>query len=297
MKLAIPVPTGFSLRATVLSHGWYQTEPFRWDDTTGTLSRIDRPDGSGDAREVRVTEDGGALDVEVPGARSVTASYRRRLERMFQLEWELAPFHRLVRRDRATAWISRKRYGRVLRSGDVFEDLAKAIMATNIQWPQAVRIANAVSTLGPARGGRHAFPTPGEVIDAGEGWLRAHARAGYRARYLVDLARLLSDGSLDPDALEQAARREEGPSFRKRLLAVRGVGRSTARALGVFFSKFDAVNVDSAVAACASRIHFGGRATSAPEIERHYARYGDYAGLVSWFEVWGDHCRRHGIRL
>lgn len=302
MRITLPVPSDFSLTATVLSHGYVQTAPFGWDGET--LERVDRMKPAGRAHVVRIRQVRRSLEVDVIGARSVPEVYRRRLRRMLQLDLSLSSLHRAVAGEPHLAWMKKKKFGRVLRTGDLFEDVVKAICGTNVQWPQAVRMANRICTLGPKASSprdtssdRHAFPSPEEVVAAGAGWLRANARTGYRADYIVSLAEEILERKLDCEAFESEAPEMTGEELRKRLLRIRGIGPSTVRYLAGFFGKFDAVSVDSAVINYATRAHFAGKRPSPKRVEEHFDRYGEHRGLVCWFEVWRDWCERNDVAL
>lgn len=297
MKLTLRAPSDFSLSSTVLSHGYVQTAPFLWDGEV--LERVDRMKAGGRAHVVRIRQAGRAIQVDVVGARTVPERYRARLRRMLQLDLSLTEFHRAIARERHLSWVKKGKFGRVLRTGDLFEDVVKAICGTNVQWSQAVQMANRICELGPAPPGskRRAFPSPEEVLSAGGRWLRTHARTGYRADYIVALAREISECKLDCEAFEREAPSMTGEELRKRLLRIRGIGPSTVRYLSGFFGKFDAVSVDSAVINYATRAHFAGERPSPKLVEQHFDRYGDHRGLVCWFEVWGDWCRRNGVAI
>lgn len=297
MKLVLAAPAGFVLRSTVLSHGYYQTLPFAWDDAAGVLHRVDRLRPGGRAHQVEVRQDGARVIVEVRGARAIPEAYAERVTRMLQLRRELSPFYQAIAAEAHLGWIARGGYGRVLRTGDLFEDVVKAICGTNIQWPQAVKIINRITSLGPRVAGRAAFPTPEEIAEAGASWLREEARTGYRAEAIVELASRVASGELDLEAWEREAAAMSGEAVRKRIATLRGIGPATAAYLAAFLGKHDRASVDSAVIAYASRAHFGGARPAPAEVAAHFERYGPWAGLVSWFEVWGDWCQRTGVPL
>ena len=66
-RLSIAAPGRFSLRETVLSHGWHQLCPFRWDDAGSVLWRCESfPDGA--PRLLRISQKlrtGSALQVHI----------------------------------------------------------------------------------------------------------------------------------------------------------------------------------------------------------------------------------------
>jgi 3-methyladenine DNA glycosylase/8-oxoguanine DNA glycosylase len=292
-RVRLSVPADFSLESTLLYHGYVQTAPFSW--THDGLGRIDRLRPGGRPYRVRVHQEKRELVLSVDGARSVPADYVERVRRMLQLDVSLAAFHRVVRREPHLAWMARRRMGRILRTGDFFEDVVKALCGTNVQWAQAVGMANRICTLGPRLGSEHAFPTPSEVLAAGSAWLREHARVGYRADYVIALAEDIDSGRVDAEAFERDAASLGGDAIRRRLLGLRGIGPSTARYLAGFFGCFDAVSVDSAVIACFTRVHGHGRRPTPAEVEKHFDRYGDHRGRVCWFEVWKDYRDQRGL--
>jgi 3-methyladenine DNA glycosylase/8-oxoguanine DNA glycosylase len=297
LKVSLELPADFRLYSTVFSHGYVQIAPFAWIDEG--LERVDRMKPDGRAHRVRMEQKGRTLELEVYGARSIPERYVLRVRRMLQLDRSLSGFHRAIREDAHLDWIRKKKYGRILRTGDLFEDVVKAICGTNTQWSQAVAMANRIASLGPraTKIGQHAFPSPKEVARAGARWLRAHARTGYRADYIVALARAVDSGTLDVEAIERDAPAMSGDELRKRLLDIKGIGPATVRYLAGFFGKFDAVSVDSAVISYATIAHFNGVRPSPRHVETHFARYGDYRGLVCWFEVWQHYCVQHGLRM
>ena len=295
MKATLPLPPRFSLRATVRSHGYYDTRPFTWHDEDEVLERIDRLRPNGRAHRVRIRQqDEQTLQIDAIGARNIPQAYLRRVERMLQLYLDLGPFYRALRTRKDLAWVAKERRGRVLSCGDLFEDLVKAICCTNNQWRRAKVMANRICTLGPAlpKAAHTAFPSPAEVAAAGEAWLVEEARVGYRARAIHELATRAETGELDLEAWAEAAPTTPGPELRARFCSLRGIGPATAAYLGGFFGKFDAVNVDSAVIDYAARAYFDGDKRSAKETAALFAPYGEWAGLVSWLEVWADWQRR-----
>jgi len=299
LKATLPLPPKFSLRGTVRSHGYFCTLPFNWVDEAEVLERVDRLRAGGRPHIVRISARGEALEVEAVGARSIPRAYLGRVTRMLQLHVDLRPFYRAIRGQAHLRWVRRAGYGRILSCGDLFEDLVKAICGTNNQWSRAVIMADRISTLGPRlpRSDRCAFPSPAEVAQAGEAWLVDEARVGYRARAIHELATRAADGELDLEAWAEEAPRLPGPELRARFTSLRGIGPATAAYLAGFFGRFDAVNVDSAVLDYAARTYFDGDKPHPKEAAALFEPYGDWAGLVSWLEVWADWQRRAGRAL
>ncbi len=291
MKFQLPLPSDFSLPATVISHGFYQTLPFAWDGQK--LSRIDRLKPEGRPHRLTITAEKDHLAVDIAGARNMPETYRVRLSRMLGLAKDLAPFFGVVQREPRLRWIAEQKAGRILRGGDLFEDVLKALAGTNTTWPQAVKVINRIATLGPKVGEDHAFPSAEEVIQAGASWLREEARAGYRADAMVAWAESWRSGEFDGETLENTAHQMSGDQVRKKFQSIRGIGPATASYLAAFLGKHDHVMVDSGVTAYAERRW--GKKLTPKEITTHYAAYGEWRGLVSWFEMVGDWAERTKI--
>src|SRR5207248_2448196 len=103
-------------------------------------------------------------------------------------------------------------------------DVGKTICTTNCAWGGTVRMVSAlVDRLGVAApGGGRTFPTPAVMAEAGEGFYRDVARAGYRGAYLRALADDVASGALDLEELNDPELPVE--EIEARLLALPGVG-------------------------------------------------------------------------
>jgi N-glycosylase/DNA lyase len=283
----VPVPPDFSLDAIVASHGWYQLKPYRFDPRTRTLATCLRlPDGHAVSIRIGPLAEGAlAVASEAPLSTSDRAFAAGRLARMLHLDAPLAAFHRLCRKDPALRWIARKRLGRLLRSQDLFEDALKTLLTTNCTWKQTVSMTGRlVDLLGPASpSGARAFPGPRAVIRAGARFFEKEVRVGYRAGAAVELAERAEAGELDPFPVEdEAAARETIESWR-------GFGPYAATALLALLGRRSRPVIDSWAIAQASKLHFGGKPCKPADVERVYARFGDWSGLVAWFDLNRDH--------
>ena len=208
-----------------------------------------------------------------PEERSAVAA---RVTRMLQLDADLTGFPEAVRAvDRRLARdLVGYGGGRILAGGSLFEDVVKGICGTNTTWTQAVTAINRIASLGP--GG--AFPGPADVLRAGEDWLRAEARVGYRAPAVVAASRSAIDGTLaeidDDSRAGDTDRTEAG------LCQLTGVGPATAGFLLLLMGHYDRPSIDSATLRVASREWFAGRRPTPREVLRRVAPAGRYSGLV-----------------
>src|SRR5437867_5612165 len=125
----------FDLRATVLSYGYYQLPPYRWEDgPRQVLRRAEQlPDGSVYLLEVRPAPGGVRLRVTGKDADDlvVLAPLAARMRKALRLDEDFREFHRLCRREPWLRPIARLGLGRMLRGTSLFEDLVKAIAWTN----------------------------------------------------------------------------------------------------------------------------------------------------------------------
>jgi N-glycosylase/DNA lyase len=131
-----------------------------------------------------------------------------------------------------------------------------------------------------------AFPAPGALAKADEAALRTGPRLGYRAPYVLALARDVNSGALDLERLTQ-----EGlptPELRKRLLAIKGVGDYAAANLLMLLGRYDYVPIDSWALQMVSREWHAGAPVTAAEVRAAFGRFGAWQGLAYWFWKWSE---------
>ena len=260
-----------SLRHTVTSHGWIGLAPWSWDDENGSLSRPERlPSGARahiavtqkTPRSFLVTVDGdpqGPPDME--WARTAVA-------RWLSTDWDPKPAIAVASRlDQTVATALEKGQGRFLRGTTFFEDLAKTVCTIQIAWSGTSRMVSAlVDEIGDGL-----FPTPRDVLDAGEERLRDDVRLGFRAPQLLGATERL---------LERGVMHESGTAAEERLtydelLGLRGIGPYAASHVRMLLHDFSRIPVDSAVSQ-----FFRERDGLAPdEIESAFDEWGDYRFL------------------
>ena len=289
MRLALSARPPFSLSAVVKSHGWVRLVPFGVDAVTGGLAYVARLD-SGRVVEVRIEEANGGVSVEVDGALGPAEreAVGRAVTWMLGLDQDLAAFYALARGEPKLAHVEERAQGRLLRCPTLFEDAVKTILTTNTSWAGTIRMVEAlVSQFGdplPADPSRHAFPTPGQLAAADEETLRSTTRLGYRAPYVLELARAVASGALDLESLKGT----EMPTaqLRKRLLAIKGVGGYAAANLLMILGRYDFVSIDSWAFKMVSHEWHGGEPVRAAEVEAAFERWGEWKGLAYWFWDW-----------
>jgi 3-methyladenine DNA glycosylase/8-oxoguanine DNA glycosylase len=291
IRLTLPAQPPFSLSAVVSSHGWAQLLPFGIDSRSGELSRVERLQ-TGRVIEMQVDELSDAVSVDVPGPLDEVERQEvvRKTGWMLELDRDLSSFYDLARNEPKLAHVEAQAKGRILRSPTLFEDVVKTILTTNTRWSGTIRMVEAlVSQFGsplPRDSTRHAFPTPEQLADTNAQMLRSAARLGYRAPYVVALARDVASGTLDLEGLRVA----DIPTteLRKRLLAIKGVGDYAAASVLMLLGRYDFVPVDSWALSMVSREWYGGEPIERAEVEARFEHWGMWKGLVYWFWDWAE---------
>mgnify|MGYP001152652825 CR=1 FL=1 len=305
MRLMLSACPPFSLPAVAKSHGWVRLAPFSEDERAGGLTRVERL-ASGRVVKMRIQEEAGGVSVEVHG--QLTGAEREevacKVEWMLGLGQNFSTFYALAREEPQLAYVGEGARGRILRSPTLFEDVVKTILTTNTSWAGTIRMVEAlVSQFGaplPADPTRHAFPTPDQLAATDERTLRSATRLGYRAPYVLELARSMASGTLrlrpstslrtsSGQALDlEALKTAEVPTteLRKRLLAIKGVGDYAAANLLILLGRYDFVPVDSWAVKMVSHEWYGGEPVGRAEVEAAFERWGKWKGLAYWFWDW-----------
>ena len=284
MELYLTARPPFSFAAVADSHGWRQLAPFRGDHdellyvirlSTGRVIELNLT-GAADGVRVAAEDD---LD---PAEKAEVAST---ITWMFGLDQDLSPFYAAAQDEPKLAGVAAGAKGRILRSPTLFEDVVKTILTTNTIWGSTKRmVANLVTLFGdplPADPTRRAFPTPGQLAATDEATLRNAARLGYRAPYVLDLARRVAAGTLDLEALRTADL--PTPELRKRLLALKGVGPYATANLLMLLGHYDAIPIDTWALSVVSKEWHDGAPVGPAEVEAAFARWGRWKGLAYWF--------------
>ena len=292
MSLRLRARGPFRLGAVVRSHGWFQTPPFAWDEPAQVLERVELLPGGPAA--IRVTPAPGGVDVVVGRqlSRAEVEELRRRAARMLQLDADLEGFGDALGFDPVLAAdLAAYGGGRVLAGTSLYEDVVKAVCATNTTWTQAVAAMVRLAALGGAAGGP--LVEPEAMLALGEERLRAEGRVGYRAPFLLGVARAGADGALM--ALDAEAPGLEGAELEARLRALPGVGPATASYLCLLLGRYDRPGVDSATIRVAAARWFDGRKPTRAEVLARVAPAGPFVGLALYWATVRSWQRETGL--
>ncbi len=283
---------------TLNSHGFVDLPPMRPAEDYRSLE-ITLPTGRGRPRTVRIHagRDGhGAMSVVGPAVSAATAErLSAGVRHVLRLDADLSSFYAMAADDPDLAWTIAGA-GRMVRSPTVFEDVVKTVCTTNCTWSATRRMVDAlVEHLGEAAPGApqhgpfgRAFPTPERMAEAGEGFYRDVARAGYRGAYLIALARSVAEGQLDLERFSRADPHElPDDEMERQLLALPGVGPYAAAHIMMTVGRYHRLILDSWTRPTYAK-KVDRKAVKDATIERRFRRYGPYAGLAFWLFLTRD---------
>jgi 3-methyladenine DNA glycosylase/8-oxoguanine DNA glycosylase len=217
---------------------------------------------------------------------------------MFNLEADFTEFYSLADGEPRLVHCRPKGYGRLLRSSALFDDVVKVMMTTNIQWGGTKRLVAALVDYfgepveegpsrrnGPQRPGRsarvyRAFPTAERIARSRESALR-RLGLGYRAPYLLSLARGVASGQIDLEVLKDVTRPTD--EVRRSLLALPGIGPYAAATLLGILGRYDYIGVDTEALSAVSQGFYQGRPVGEKEVNAAFAKWGKYKALAYWF--------------
>ncbi len=288
--LTLPVPDDFVLFKAVCSYGYFLLAPNRWDRRTGRFHRVFR--GNRD-RIIRVTmnqtdarPDRLRLTCDRKLAADEAAAIKQQTTRMLRIDEDQAAWYRVHPIAR------RRRFGRMFRSADLFEDMVKTITGCNVTW----RNTMTMNTLLVEHVGQGGWPTPAMVTDFGSERLKIRCKVGYRAERIVRLAEAFLDGSLDPAWYEDPARTTD--ELFHAIKALYGFGDYAANNMLQLLGHYDRLPIDTETYRhfCLTqnikrpkdptRLH--------RRIERYYGKFQPFAFKAYWFELWSNYEQRYG---
>lgn len=277
----------FDFRATVLSHGWLMLPPFRWDDDSETLSYLLQT-ASGEVQRLQMSAVSSGVRADLPDCKQLTPAVQAELSgavrRIFSLDWDLRAFYSAMRAHEGYEWLEAERRGRILVCPTLWEDLVKVLLTTNCSWSQTINMTSQLCRLGaphPACPDWRAFPTPQRIAALTIDNLGEAVRAGYRSAYLHELAGRIASGDIDLDGWPAL----DSDALFKVVKSLKGFGDYAAGTVARMLGRFDRIAIDTACHAMFAARHNAGAKGSADDIKRHYARFGEWRGLVMWMDI------------
>jgi 3-methyladenine DNA glycosylase/8-oxoguanine DNA glycosylase len=291
-SLVLAVPPRFHFWRTVFSHGWCSLPPFSYDPGSHTLSRVFSVAGN---RSVFALLRAGNRSVIVKPAdpHLLTPAMKKELATQartcLRLDDDITEFYSTAARIPQYRWIVAAGAGRLLRAPSVFEDAVKTICTTNCTWElTTLMVRNLVDALGhiDTLGKHRSFPSPESIAGATEMFMRSEIKSGYRSPFLVEFAERVAAGTLDVEAWRHSPLSTEDLVTAMR--DVKGIGPYAAGNLLKLVGRYDELALDSWVRSKYYELHHRGRKVKDATIERAYAPYGKWRGLLFWLEMTRD---------
>ncbi len=289
--MTIQTPPNFNLHSTINSHGWYDLPPF-WTNETKTALRAVISLSKNKHALVKIVELHSVITISTENEVRLTKTEKERIKNivrsMLRMNESLDEFYSLCKKEPHVRWVSKHNAGRMLRSPSVFEDVVKMMFTTNCSWALTkIMTVNITTKLGvEAAENIYSFPTPDAIAAKSEQWLRKELSCGYRAPYLLELCRNLSNKKIDIESLRHSNLPTEELYWKLR--SIKGIGHYAAGNLLKLLGRYDYLGIDSWVRKKFSALHKNGRKVSDTTIEKHYERYGKWRGLMCWMEATAD---------
>lgn len=293
-RLSIATPDDFDFWRTAYSHGWCDLPPFSFDPGRQTLDRLLTLNGR-TVVHCRLYAGRRSIRVLVSAPAQLSGDDRRQIQEQLRsclrLGEDFGSFYAEARRHPRYRWIPRGRAGRLLRSPTVFEDSLKMLCTTNCTWALTrIMVTHLVRHFGAPYGdGMNGFPTAASIADSTEAFLRKECSTGYRAPYILEFARRISRGELDPESWRTSTL--PTAELYELIRTVKGIGPYAAGNILKLLGRYDYLGLDSWVRSRFAELYHGGRRVKDSTIERAYAGYGRWRGLFFWLEMtrnWHD---------
>ena len=290
MNFKILADALFNFHSVIRSHGWYALAPFVWDADAGVLRRTEQlASGQVVVLQCAAATDGVAVHVRERVGKRAQEEIAAKAAWMFSLDLDLREFYAVAAGEPRLAHVPRDGHGRFLRSTTLWEDVVKVMMTTNIQWSGTKRLVRVLTETYGAPYEKNdgtipnAFPTAEAIARTRESQLRKLG-LGYRAPYLLQLARGVADGKYDLDALRDPMRPTD--ALRRALLALPGIGPYAAATLLMLLGRYEFLGVDTEALSAVSRGLYDGKPVTEKEVQAAFARWGKYKALAYWFWNW-----------
>lgn len=291
MKLTIPVKHSFSLVSVIHSHGWARLAPFHLLGTNDEIQYIYRAN-NGQVIKLNISErtDGVIVDLHHKDDQIAVDEITAAVIWMLALNEDFSEFYELTRNEPNLRHVEEKAQGRLLRSPTLFEDTIKTILTTNTSWAGTIRMTKSLVTqFGdplPGSDGEFSFPNPERIASSNEQILRDETRLGYRAPYILNLARQADSGHLDLEALKTG----EIPSeeLHKQLTSIKGIGNYAAANLMMLLGYYEYLTIDSWAIKMVSQEFFKGETIEPKDVEEVFEPWGKWKGLAYWLWDWSE---------
>ena len=287
--LQLRAPEDYRLERDVCSYGYFRLAPNRWDPEQRGLQRTLLVDRS--VVQIQVRQKGSLLVIESSRAvRPIRRELVKQIRRMLRLDMTesmVAEFHKTDPR-----WKLGGR-ARLFRSPTLFEDVIKTVTSCNVTWSATITMNRRLCQVcGGREGEAAAFPEPAQLATRRPAFLRSRCSLGYRDARVVELARLWRARSWD--WLEDEATSDE--EVHAALIELPGIGPYAAANIMQLLGRFGRLPLDTeAVRHGRTVLGFRGRSPEvARRVRQHFSRFGSWAFLSYWLEMWDVYEREKG---
>lgn len=282
--LFLKTPKSFDFKETIFGHGWYQLLPFEFNQENQSLKTVikfEKP------VSIEIFEAENALQIEVDDELNTETKDKilRNVSHIFRFDEQLSDFYQLIKTDKNLKWIANQKAGRLLRSPTVFEDLVKTICTTNCNWAMTkIMVTNLVEKLGEvSKNGKRSFPTAEAMAKMPIEFYKEEIRSGYRASYFKELAEKAVEGNFNTeDWLKSDLSTKE---LKKEMKKIKGVGNYAAENLLKLLGRYDGLALDSWLRGKFYEKYNNKQICEDKIIESHYEKFGEWRGLVIWYEM------------
>lgn len=305
-----PLPPNFRLSSVTLSHAASGLGPSCFDVDHDAWHRVLTLPHAG-ALTITVHEPAPEPEPEpeslavtwgrTPGEEADAAAIRRQVRHALALDEDLSGLYAAIAGETGLAWIAEGGHGRLLRSPTVWEDLVRALAATNASLARTrtmlAELTDRFGARGPA--GERAFPEPAAVAravaDEGPEILRDQAGWGYRAGPLALLAQRVDAGTLDVESWRPnappaspaslASPRLSDDEIAAAIRALPGFGPVSADLMLGLLGRPRGLALDTWARARVGEVADLSGPADDRTIRARYARFGPWAGTVCWLEI------------
>jgi 3-methyladenine DNA glycosylase/8-oxoguanine DNA glycosylase len=291
MNMKLPAHPPFSLSSVIHSHGWARLAPFQLDEDEEELNYVYHLKKSQVIKlNIKEIADGVKVGTQGEVNQNDQAEITAAVTWMLALNEDFSEFYQLTRNEPKLRHVEEKAQGRLLRSPTLFEDTIKTILTTNTSWAGTIRMTESLVTqFGdplPESDGEFSFPNPERIASSNEQTLRDETRLGYRAPYILDLARKVNAGTLDLEALKTG----EIPSeeLHKQLTSIKGIGNYAAANLMMLLGYYEYLTIDSWAIKMVSQEFFNGESIEPKIVEEVFEPWGKWKGLAYWLWDWSE---------
>jgi 3-methyladenine DNA glycosylase/8-oxoguanine DNA glycosylase len=284
--ISVTTPADFNFRSTLNSHGWERLEPFSLNRERQVLTRIERlPSQLSHLEIAQAAQNDVTIDVtvhsETPLNPADQAYVTEFIAHCFSFNWDMSRCYAKVSDNPTYSFIKTERLGRLLLAPSMWENLVKTQFLTNTHARRTTTMAAKFCTMGDPFGEKHAFPTPEQVLANTLDQLEKQTGTGYRAKYIRSLAEAIVLG-FDPESLRNPALSYE--EIYEQVRALRGFGPYSASYVLKLLGRFERISIDTVICRYFKAIAGQANATD-DDINAYYARFGEFKGLVAWWEV------------